>query len=104
MVYYGEFIESDTSMIDPSQVLDVPFTITYHVNILQNGIEDFAPFIMYFAGGNDAAGGGGVGMRSEEHTSEPVTNAHLVCRLLLETKKRNEDNSAQRLRLLRTNN
>src|SRR3546814_7691624 len=56
MVYYGEFIESDTSMIDPSQVLDVPFTITYHVNILQNGIEDFAPFIMYFDGGKDAAG------------------------------------------------
>src|SRR3546814_7116251 len=25
--------------------------------------------------------------RSEEHTSEPVTNAHLVCRLLLENKK-----------------
>src|SRR3546814_4823518 len=25
--------------------------------------------------------------RSEEHTSELVTNAHLVCRLLLETKK-----------------
>lgn len=62
MVYYGEFIESDTSMIDPSQVLDVPFTITYHVNILQNGIEDFAPFIMYFDGGKDAAGGGGVAM------------------------------------------
>src|SRR3546814_2937339 len=28
--------------------------------------------------------------RSEEHTSEtPVTNAHLVCRLLLEKKKKN---------------
>src|SRR3546814_1321194 len=27
--------------------------------------------------------------RSEEHTSEPVTNAHLVCRLLLEKKKNN---------------
>src|SRR3546814_1299056 len=27
--------------------------------------------------------------RSEEHTSEPVTNAHLVCRLLLEKKKLN---------------
>src|SRR3546814_1777800 len=26
--------------------------------------------------------------RSEEHTSEPVTNAHLVCRLLLEKKKK----------------
>src|SRR3546814_2576209 len=25
--------------------------------------------------------------RSEEHTSDPVTNAHLVCRLLLEKKK-----------------
>src|SRR3546814_3708099 len=35
-------------------------------------------------------GGGGVrGSRSEEHTSEPVTNAHLVCRLLLEKKKYN---------------
>src|SRR3546814_3954145 len=32
------------------------------------------------------------GGRSEEHTSElPVTNAHLVCRLLLEKKKRNKD-------------
>src|SRR3546814_4809394 len=30
--------------------------------------------------------------RSEEHTSEtPVTNAHLVCRLLLEKKKRTND-------------
>src|SRR3546814_3893351 len=27
--------------------------------------------------------------RSEEHTSTPVTNAHLVCRLLLEKKKHN---------------
>src|SRR3546814_1044406 len=26
--------------------------------------------------------------RSEEHTSEPVTNAHLVCRLLLEKKNK----------------
>src|SRR3546814_3798730 len=26
--------------------------------------------------------------RSEEHTSEPVTNAQLVCRLLLEKKKK----------------
>src|SRR3546814_7841026 len=28
--------------------------------------------------------------RSEEHTSDPVTNAHLVCRLLLEKKKKNK--------------
>src|SRR3546814_9115084 len=32
--------------------------------------------------------------RSEEHTSElPVTNAHLVCRLLLEKKTTNKYNS-----------
>src|SRR3546814_5209649 len=29
----------------------------------------------------------GAVLRSEEHTSELVTNAHLVCRLLLEKKK-----------------
>src|SRR3546814_5301321 len=28
------------------------------------------------------------GNRSEEHTSAPVTNAHLVCRLLLEKRKK----------------
>src|SRR3546814_2469451 len=31
-------------------------------------------------------------MRSEEHTSDPVTNAHLVCRLLLEKKKYDNTN------------
>src|SRR3546814_10002612 len=32
-------------------------------------------------------------LRSEEHTSgTPVTNAHLVCRLLLEKKKKNKTN------------
>src|SRR3546814_3324809 len=30
--------------------------------------------------------------RSEEHTSEPVTNAHLVCRLRLEKKQKHNDN------------
>src|SRR3546814_2304726 len=36
--------------------------------------------------------------RSEEHTSEPpVTNAHLVCRLLLEKKhKKSKDNTQTR--------
>src|SRR3546814_1806905 len=32
------------------------------------------------------AGGTQVNVRSEEHTSTPVTNAHLVCRLMLEKK------------------
>src|SRR5687768_18119300 len=33
-------------------------------------------------------GGKGVGMRSEEHTSELQSRLHLVCRLLLEKKKK----------------
>src|SRR3546814_4367652 len=35
--------------------------------------------------------------RSEEHTSEPVTNAHLVCRLLLEKKKHINYNTRKQL-------
>src|SRR3546814_1776681 len=35
------------------------------------------------------AGTATLAARSEEHTSDPVTNAHLVCRLLLEKKKNN---------------
>src|SRR3546814_10433798 len=54
LVYFGENIESDTSMIDPSLVLEVPWTITYHVNILKNGIEDFSPFVMYFDNTNQS--------------------------------------------------
>src|SRR5690625_6002445 len=34
-------------------------------------------------------GGGRLALRSEEHTSELQSRGHLVCRLLLEKKKRN---------------
>src|SRR3989449_8455752 len=36
-----------------------------------------------------APGGGASGPRSEEHTSELQSRLHLVCRLLLEKKKKN---------------
>src|SRR3546814_9215013 len=36
----------------------------------------------------EVTAGLGNAVRSEEHTSEPVTNAHLVCRLLLEKKNK----------------
>src|SRR2546422_1359424 len=36
---------------------------------------------------------GGLGPRSEEHTSELQSRLHLVCRLLLEKKKKNENYS-----------
>src|SRR5438034_3494040 len=37
---------------------------------------------------NFAASSGGVGLRSEEHTSELQSHSDLVCRLLLEKKKK----------------
>ncbi|NOR68443.1 MAG: hypothetical protein GQ532_01890 [Methylomarinum sp.] len=48
MIYFDQRIESDTAFVDPSAVQDVPWTITYHVNILHNGMEDFSPMVMYF--------------------------------------------------------
>src|SRR5688572_31943255 len=39
-------------------------------------------------GGGGGSGGGGGGGRSEEHTSELQSQSNLVCRLLLEKKKR----------------
>src|SRR5689334_24580796 len=45
---------------------------------------------------------GGVGMRSEEHTSELQSQFHLVCRLLLEKKKKHktktQNHTLQRMR------
>src|SRR2546422_11457478 len=40
------------------------------------------------AGGQEDLGGRGVRVRSEEHTSELHSRLHLVCRLLLEKKKK----------------
>ncbi len=47
-IWYGSHIESDTSCVDPSAVWDVPWTITYTIDTLNNGHEDFSPFVMYF--------------------------------------------------------
>jgi hypothetical protein len=41
-------IESDTAMIDPAEVQDVPWTITYEVNVLQGGADDFSPWTMFW--------------------------------------------------------
>lgn len=48
MIYFGQHIESDVALVDPSLVQDVPWTVTYHVNILSGGIEDFSPMTMAF--------------------------------------------------------
>jgi hypothetical protein len=48
-VWFDNHIESDTAMIDPTAVQNVPWTITYKVDILHRGEDDFAPFVMYFS-------------------------------------------------------
>ncbi|MCC6923827.1 MAG: hypothetical protein IT525_12325 [Nitrosomonas sp.] len=49
-VYFDQRIMSDASLIVPSAVLDVPWTITYKISVLNRGREDFAPFGMFFNG------------------------------------------------------
>ena len=48
MIYFNQHIESDTAFVDPSAVQEVPWTVTYHVNILHRGLEDFSPMSMNF--------------------------------------------------------
>ena len=47
-VWYDSHLESDTSLLDVSAVQDVPWTITYTVDVLHRGEDDFSPFVMYF--------------------------------------------------------
>jgi len=48
MIYFNQHIESDTAFVDPGAVQEVPWTVTYHVNILNRGMEDFSPMVMNF--------------------------------------------------------
>ncbi len=45
--YWGQHIEADAMFIDPSAVMEVPWTITYNVHILHNGMEDFSPMVSH---------------------------------------------------------
>jgi len=56
LIYFGQRIEGDTAFVDPSAVQEVPWTITYHVNILHGGKEDFSPMVMNFDRIRDADG------------------------------------------------
>ncbi len=48
MIYFNQHIESDAGFFDPSAVQEVPWTVTFHVNILNRGMEDFSPMVMNF--------------------------------------------------------
>jgi hypothetical protein len=46
-VWYDGHIESDTAFVDSSAVLEVPWTVTYSVDVLNRGEDDFSPFTIY---------------------------------------------------------
>jgi hypothetical protein len=47
-IWYDSHIESDTAFLDTTEVAEVPWTITYTVDVLNRGHDDFSPFVMYF--------------------------------------------------------
>jgi hypothetical protein len=47
-IWYDGHIESDTSLLDANAAYDVPWTMTYTVDVLNRGADDFSPFTMYF--------------------------------------------------------
>ena len=47
-IWFDNQIESDTALIDPSEVQNVPWTVTYVIDVLNGGADDFSPFGMFF--------------------------------------------------------
>ena len=47
-VWYDIHIESDTAFFDTTEVKNVPWTVTYTVDVLNRGHDDFSPLVMYF--------------------------------------------------------
>jgi hypothetical protein len=47
-VWYDTHIESDTAYLDVRPAANVPWTITYTVDVLKRGHDDFSPFAMFY--------------------------------------------------------
>jgi len=47
-VWYDSHIESDTAYLDARNVKTKPWTITYTIDTLNRGHDDFSPYVMYF--------------------------------------------------------
>src|SRR5690554_7255471 len=64
----------------------------YEIELYQRTSFPFATYVLTLIGmavsSQKTRGGVGVNIRSEEHTSELQSRPHLVCRLLLEKKKK----------------
>ncbi len=53
-IWYDSHIESDTAFLDVSPALNEPWIINYVIYVLDDGEDDFSPFVMYFSRGTDA--------------------------------------------------
>ena len=47
-IWYDNHVESDVYLLDPTAVAEVPWTITYTLDVLDRGKDDFSPFVAYF--------------------------------------------------------
>jgi hypothetical protein len=72
-IWFDDHIESDTSLLDPSLVMNVPWEITYTVDVLHRGTDDFAPYVMYFDA-PPATGGFGPPHVAMDATFFPMAN------------------------------
>lgn len=52
-IWFDNQIESDTAYLDPRDVQDVPWTVTYVIDVLKGGADDFSPFGMFFDAPSD---------------------------------------------------
>lgn len=68
-IWFDSHIESDAAFIDVSEVKEVPYTITYTVDVLNRGEDDFSPMVMYF----DDPALSPPGMPAMPHTSMDTT-------------------------------
>lgn len=48
LIYYRSHIEGDTALINTMPVVDDTWTVTYTVDMLDRGADDFSPSTMYF--------------------------------------------------------
>jgi hypothetical protein len=46
-IWYDNHIESDTAFLDTRAVQDVPWTVTWTLDVLDRGRDDFSPFAFY---------------------------------------------------------
>src|SRR5262249_20822610 len=71
-VWYDGHIENDTYLLDASAAYDVPWTMTYTVDVLNRGEDDFSPFTMYFDLPKNAAPVGSVPLAGMDQSFFPM--------------------------------